>query len=745
MFVDVQGALDGDDLVRPLRSQPLLTCGTVVFRWPTVERKEPPSHSALLSFFSHRALRKLLKESGVRHVGILVHRFEERPIVVWEGEGPESYSDEDVVNRLLRAEIRALLEAGHAIWLPRNYHYELPSGDHTDSFIRVADAFQDTRDVEVVALWFTHLLKDNMGVVLDNSSLVPLVVEFRRLLAQRGWNLAGVETLDNYPTTTLDIALAIEGIGDHGSILAIMSVNASGRYRSLIHSAITNRIDPSLVVLIDKQPGSIPNGVQGKEVDNVQLASWIAVGVTPDSSHAHKSDCKLCLGNDKAQIVRIDGRSFNAFALPQDNLLTPDTKSARGAREFFELCDRFGGLSINAVSYSPIRSRERMAVRIDFGSLLVQAEFRNKVVDRISSEVDQSIDHIVVADVDFETPGFRELLLEVKSSQSLPADDSCVSIVSVATGEDTLLAANKMFARPLMLTLGSVSGWLLRRLQIFTQDFWHEKGIVGEGQAIVVYSRVVNDRKWDNLFQSFEKRLSAIWTSYLPEFSPHEDEYEFISGLLVDPYIETLESSVSEKLKNFIADRKSLCGGSAILNSSNVLWAPTPDSRLRNTSIFGHKIDAATTYAAVGAAIQSKRQMARVSDPRWPVFDFVSIGRSYFDGLLVACMLRWCAASEIWWGEAEARTSNIKWLIANTRELDDQRILFSELVYAACRGKVPLAAIEEMCGLICAEAQDWALEDRLPVAAGLACLGALGATGEETLLKNLIADLMVSP
>ena len=182
---------------------------------------------------------------------------------------------------------------------------------------------------------------------------------------------------------------------------------------------------------------------------------------------------------------------------------------------------------------------------------------------------------------------------------------------------------------------------------------------------MVVHARPTSARKWDNFEQSFDKRLHALWLVNLPDSTPHADELNLIERSDVVSRVDGGNFRNKQALQHFLKQRVTLCSGTGeMITASNVLWFPTPQSRLRNTSVYGTRVNAVTTFAAVASAIQHRRQEAQFTDPRWPVFDFVSIGRSYFDGLIIACMLRWCAPSEVWWGKDPAqRQANIEWLV----------------------------------------------------------------------------------
>ncbi|QSE84857.1 hypothetical protein [Rhodococcus koreensis] len=136
---------------------------------------------------------------------------------------------------------------------------------------------------------------------------------------------------------------------------------------------------------------------------------------------------------------------------------------------------------------------------------------------------------------------------------------------------------------------------------------------------------------------------------------------------------------------------------------------------------------AVVALVAVGSAIHARRQETLNTDPRWPMFDFASIARSYYDGLLLACMLRWCTPSEIWWGDTPLdQISAISALLARTRVKEDQMILFPELLLAAAQGKVPTDAATDAATRIATEAASWEPAERVGILCGLALMDESG-------------------
>ena len=137
-------------------------------------------------------------------------------------------------------------------------------------------------------------------------------------------------------------------------------------------------------MLIDKQDAGRARGHRGTKVSDVQLSSWVSIGQQHGILDPSAGQCTLCLQNEVAQTVRIDSRSFNAFALPQDNLLTPDVRAARKARSFFDMCDEHDAIELNSYSKEYIREKQPpMGVKMRLDRLAAQTSFHDSVLSQI--------------------------------------------------------------------------------------------------------------------------------------------------------------------------------------------------------------------------------------------------------------------------------------------------------------------------------------------------------------------------
>ncbi|WP_178357738.1 hypothetical protein [Mycolicibacterium hippocampi] len=165
----------------------------------------------------------------------------------------------------------------------------------------------------------------------------------------------------------------------------------------------------------------------------------------------------------------------------------------------------------------------------------------------------------------------------------------------------------------------------------------------------------------------------------------------------------------------------------------SILWGMSPRGgagNVRTQSNFGYEVDAVTAYAAMGAAMQSARLKTDREDPRLGVFEFPAIAWSYYDGVVLACILRWCGPQEAWWGRSGRQAANVmSELIARTADASDQQVLFPELLLAASQGKIPWQAVEVLVSEAATAAAQWPESRRGPVELGTALWRAASIQG----------------
>ena len=112
------------------------------------------------------------------------------------------------------------------------------------------------------------------------------------------------------------------------------------------------------------------------------------------------------------------------------------------------------------------------------------------------------------------------------------------------------------------------------------------------------------------------------------------------------------------------------------------------NQRLRPHSYFGQELGSRETLCAVGSAMQAARiRASKQRAPYWAKFDLPRVLKSYFDGLIHVCILRWCEPQEAWWG---TNSSGCCDLLQQLEGLDfDYDFLLPELLLAGAQEKLP--------------------------------------------------------
>jgi len=218
-------------------------------------------------------------------------------------------------------------------------------------------------------------------------------------------------------------------------------------------------------------------------------------------------------------------------------------------------------------------------------------------------------------------------------------------------------------------------------------------------------------REWDTLRNSFAHRLYAVFDTVLPVSSPLFDEAELIA--FAKGELLMLADEWRPHVERFLDARLQLAAGDATPARSDggfdyapLLWgAPSEDAargHVRQHSIFGQHLGPATLLAAIGTTVhRSRERVVAQPGPVWNVFDLPSMLRSYYDPLVIACLIRWLRPEEIWWGRVTAAGASVPSDAYNSvvmtlerASTDDLLVLVPELLLGAGHGKVPADAAD---------------------------------------------------
>lgn len=649
-------------------------------------------------------------------------------------------------------ELDTLLRRTNAIWHPTGYHYRLPSGEHTDSFVRIADVFSDRRAAAALASWLRGVTTDSTVVVLDNGTLVPLVDQLALWLERAALQLplspglAGVEAFDRYPRSRFQYLRQFRDISDV-EILAILSVSSSGHTYDLLAHTLEETAQGHwrAECLVSRSPADQATAIAGPDEGRRQ-AAWLTLGPTaggPTVSGAEQ--CPLCRDTPRARVVRIDPRTFSAMVLPEPERVMPDIlAAARNASLFEHYSDMFAGappILLAPTEASRVRAQPRrrgeqrervrfeplaLLARDDVGELvghrlvalraLPERDRAHETVDKAIANLKRVAPIIAVCDAQEVETLARALALaagqltdeataalrpQAEQRFLAVAQAMCPSVASVVIAEqDTPKAelARRLGGaqRILLLVAGLQTGVTLQHLVVQVQDAVSADPMIC---GLVLHAHPHDSAAWRSVRNTFggqhDPSLLALWLTYLPAASPFGEEYGLLDSMQ-DEWLEGARFGAAQRWRERMAwTSAGTTGGVGDLPTvASPLWS-TETIALRRTSRYG-RLDDRRIVAAMGAALtESLDRHEHSAAPEWVQVDLPNALRSYFDALLHVALLRWVSHARAWWGAPNECASLIDELAGRFRDApDDWHLLLAELLLAAAIGKLPEEGVD---------------------------------------------------
>jgi hypothetical protein len=632
--------------------------------------------------------------------------LEQSPGQAFRLAGAEPFENGQVPEMTARAravEFRAMLEWGRAIWRPERYHYRLPSGLHSGTFVKVADAIREPHDADAIASWFSPLMTDRLGIVLDSGTLSSVVLAISRRMRAAGMELGHVAILDRFQHTVLEAQRALLYANQYErSLMAVLSANASGHLRSRVWQAFTNFGElagssehPRIHVLVDAAPA--------REVPEIE--TWLPLPGEPPVVEAglYDRDCPLCNEGPRKYLVGIAAGSFNPIVDAERRLLVPSVADANRNRAFWELCDAANAIGIEE---APVATRPfvgKLPIRIRFDHLLHSPPFRAAVRARLDIEWHRApADLVIVAEREARLTNpdnaaenvFDHLWTNIQERLATP-EAPLLTVLDDGEWSADVRKRVREARRILLFALGTVTGNSLQRAltAIQSERAKHDR-LVGtepfEVYALVLHARPVSDRDWQTLRNSFgadrklEWYLQALWTTYLPDTSPVEQELVAIDGL-------TESLAKQPAVLEFLESRKDYRQPLALRKGRDLFWYTKDGTTVTPNSLFGTDVHGPTVYAALASAVQRARlDEGRQQKPATALFEMPAIVRSYYDPMIIAAIMRWLDASEIWWGRRpEGAERIVTEVLHRARDRKEQfETLLSEFLLAGAQGKL---------------------------------------------------------
>ena len=633
-------------------------------------------------------------------------------------------------------ELGALLKSGNAHWKPATFHYAAPSGEHRRDFIRVGDAIRSPRDATVLATWLYPYVATGRAIILDSSTLLPVVLALQAAAAPLGVKVGPVAVRDAYPHSLLQDEELVElTVGANGA-LAVLSVSSTGQTANALAQCLQARIGSGgsgagwrLETLVHR---TRPRASRWRDDADEQGEPWLYI---PSSeSFTGDDDCELCRSPDRAPYVRIDAATFANTSLPEPPIVVMPQPPANAHQiaNLLEMYDDTDGIGIDCDPSERTRMRRtdrRWGVCFYPHHLLSHSQLIEALDEQLSLDrgddndgrVDldklTGVDAIVALDEDIDNDGFDRFVewgIRHFSDAGHAAGESIpvVRLASDRADHDDAAVAERLHnaAHILVMAVGTVTGGtvqeLLIRIHRALSDRPRGSYIVS---GLVLHARPPSFEEWKSVRGSFSQRLVAMWMTYLPSRDhPLAEEQRLSRQTLNDDRLPPSAREYAQARRQWVlfspqsnwpARRAIWDSESGAPNPAAVLMCDRPHRasdqlpRLLPNSLFGHRMSMVGTLVGVGAALHRRRlDQGTQGGPPGLRFDLSRIPTVYFEVPIICAVLRWIRPFEASWERTGRTVHDVLleiWHRAHFEQPGSQATLLAELALAAAAGKIP--------------------------------------------------------
>lgn len=658
----------------------------------------------------------------------------------WLGGQPDDLPG--LLARCRSAEITALIDAGRAHWIPKGYHYKLPSGEHRPTFVRLGDAIRSRRDAHALAWWLLpHFREDGCALLLDSSSLLPLALALENELASVGRSLGNVATQDSYPEMRLEDALLVDHVGGNGIVCVLSVSSTGGRMRSLEGVLPAKRAAGPWVIenVVAFHEPAAESWALYETASHERQAPWVKIRV-PIDREVDASEPYL----------EIDPQTFanTTIPVPPSRVVVHPPGRDQDLGSLLTMYDQVDGIGIECDFDESTRRRrgtDRTAIRFFPERLLRHPNFLGQVDLRLREATGSWYDgrdadalgaltgsDLIVYDV---RDGSHNEIVDLAACIGVATSSGAIPHASI--GDEKLIELLGEARKVMLVTLGLVTGASLERLEMALLEQRRQHGFDFEMCALAVHARPASLSEWQAARSSMNGRLVALWITYLPWMDPLQQERQILSQLPasqpgVERYVADRMKFISSDLGEWEARVSDHQPGHGVPNPRALFWLPHLDlvdealPRLLPGSRFGEQVSMLATYVGVAAAMHRTRieQEAQMRPP-WIRFDLTKMNKTYFETPIGAALLRWIRPHEALWQSESGKGVNYLirefWDHAQSEHWDGRATILGELLLAANQGKVPHEGFAELRRLA-TELRDETGELPGPVATGLALL-----------------------
>lgn len=265
------------------------------------------------------------------------------------------------------------------------YHFENPSGRHTERFIRLSNIL--ARGSEIAFIGFCSLPyigPDVTRAYLDTPSLYAVVAainEQRAAFEEAGWILA-----DNFSSYAGFDEYEFDG-GEKTVVL--ISASSSG---SLAGRLVAEKnVDPEQIVhllYLGRKPSTTPVVCDLSHDDEANPAG---ISILPSVNES--GDCPMCMGGSHA--IKLQGDQFEFAGPQQDTLLVGVADAPKGLSM---LMKRYACAQVFELGLGRSGSKTPRMFHINAEKLLQAEAFQDKLDYALRRSLPASLSHVIAAD-----------------------------------------------------------------------------------------------------------------------------------------------------------------------------------------------------------------------------------------------------------------------------------------------------------------------------------------------------------
>jgi hypothetical protein len=573
-------------------------------------------------------------------------------------------------------ELTAIMVRSEAIFAHKEYHFELPSGQHAEKFVRLADAFRSIFDIRRFTDWVLPRLTGPTVVIADTGSMLPLLIDLREQARNRfGWHVE-ISTLDRYPQDAVAVSDAVAAIHNRPlvarakgedqpmAILFLISVNSSGRLCRLFKALDLPRSKIGVICAteIDEDKEACPSDFV---LVTVPVERW-----DPNSEVG-------CAGCKASEVIRVHRETYELLPSIKRDEIKLEIKAAMALAEFWEIADETKAVQLHVdVNYTDHHGRQdyrHFSVYLKTAELAKHPTFRNRCIARLREEVREPN---VILIPKHESSGMVINLCKeaFPGSQIVGQGRFPEDVQKQIRGAERILVADDAIVTG--ITLRNLRTELFRVTQQFEMD--------PEVNAFVMVARPADDEALLSITRKYRSRqVRKIVTPvqlYLPgaRQCPWCDERRLLTSYQhrLSQAAQSLAATRIKKLTSPVYAQLLLVGPADRL----------PADPKTHGSFFG-TLDQQTAFAAGVCAAQTiKLRLGSFGGIRGNVFDLTHAIHAYYEGVLLASILRTYNAVHVRYPLSDPK---VQTEIAGLNQHQVYPGVIAELALAAIDNKIP--------------------------------------------------------